>query len=101
MPRTPNGSPRHARLTASVNRERGDAAARLDTARDVQPGELFTVCGQTLLRARLTRITQTPRTWAEDPGSGKRRDLNGKKTTRSGHGPPSRSCATPASASKS
>jgi len=62
-------------LAASVDRERRDTAARLHAARATPPGELFTAGGQTLLRARLTRTTQTTRIWAEDPGSGKRRDL--------------------------
>ena len=60
-------------LAAAVDRGRKDAAARLDAARATPPGELFTVGGQTLRRARLTRSSR--RIWAEDPGSGKRRDL--------------------------
>jgi hypothetical protein len=56
-------------LAASVDRERRDAAARLDAARTVPPGALFTAGGQTLLRARLTRTTQATRIWAEDPHS--------------------------------
>ena len=62
-------------LAASVDRERRDAAARLDAARATPPGVLFTAGGQTLLRARLTRTTQTTRIWAEEPSTGKRRDL--------------------------
>jgi hypothetical protein len=62
-------------LAASVDRERRDAAARLHAARTTPPGELFTAGGQTLLRARLTRTTQTTRIWAEEPSTGKRRDL--------------------------
>jgi hypothetical protein len=42
-------------LAAAVDRERRDAAARLDAARTAQPGELFTAGGQTLRRAALTR----------------------------------------------
>ncbi|MGH3161475.1 MAG: tyrosine-type recombinase/integrase [Streptosporangiaceae bacterium] len=60
-------------LTAAADRERKDAAARLDAARAVPPGEPFTAGGQALHRARLTRPSR--RIWAEDPGSGKRRDL--------------------------
>ena len=60
-------------LTAAVGRGRKDAAARLDTARGTPPGELFTVGGQTLRRARLTRPSRRIR--AEEPGSGTRRDL--------------------------
>jgi len=60
-------------LAAAVDRERKDAAARLDAARVTPPGELFTAGGQTLRRARLAGPSR--RVWAEDPGSGQRRDL--------------------------
>ncbi len=60
-------------LAAAVDRGRKDAAARLDAARAAPPGELFTAGGQTLRRARLARPSR--RIWAEDPDSGKRRDL--------------------------
>jgi integrase len=60
-------------LAAATDRGRKDAAARLDAARDTPPGELFTAGGQTLRRARLAR--PSTRIWAEDPGSGKRRNL--------------------------
>ena len=60
-------------LAAAVDRGRKDAAARLDAARAAPPGELFTAGGQTLRRARLTRSSR--RIWAEEPGSGKRRNL--------------------------
>lgn len=60
-------------LAAAVDRERADAAARLEAARTAGPGELFTAGGQELRRARLT--LPSPRVWAEDPATGKRRDL--------------------------
>lgn len=60
-------------LADSVDRERDAAAARLETARTVQPGEPFTIDGVTLQRARLVR--HSPRTWADDPATGQRRDL--------------------------
>jgi integrase len=60
-------------LIAAVDRARADAAARLDAARATPPGELFTAGGQELRRA-LTCDTG-PRTWAEDPATGKRRNL--------------------------
>ena len=60
-------------LAAATGRGRKDAAARLDAARDTPPGEMFTAGGQTLRRARLARPSAP--TWAEDPGSGKRRNL--------------------------
>ena len=60
-------------LAAAVARNRQDAAAGLDAARTAQPGELFTAGGQTLRRAEVRRLS--PRTWAEDPQTGRRRDL--------------------------
>ncbi|PQP26752.1 tyrosine-type recombinase/integrase [Rhodococcus opacus] len=61
-------------LATVVERERKAAAARLEAARTVEPGEQFTVEGLTLRRARLKR--HSPRTWAEEPDTGRRRDLN-------------------------
>ena len=60
-------------LAAAVDRGRKDAAARLDAARATPPGEVFTAGGQTLRRTRTA--SPSHRTWAEDPGGGKRRDL--------------------------
>ena len=60
-------------LDAAVDRDRIDAGARLDAARATEPGELFTAGGQTLRRPRLSGPSR--RIWAEDPRSGKRRDL--------------------------
>jgi integrase len=63
-------------LAAATDRGRKDAAARLDAARATPPGEMFTAGGQTLRRARMARPgTSSYRLWAEDPGTGKRRDL--------------------------
>jgi integrase len=60
-------------LAAAVDRERKAAAARLESARNAQPGESFTVDGVTLHRAQLAR--HSPRIWAEEPATGRRRDL--------------------------
>lgn len=60
-------------LASAVDRERKAAAARLESARNAQPGELFTVDGVTLHRAQLVR--HSPRIWAEEPATGRRRDL--------------------------
>jgi len=60
-------------LAAAADRGRKDAAARLSAARITLPGEAFTAGGQALLRARLSGPTR--RIWAEDPDTGKRRDL--------------------------
>jgi len=60
-------------LTAAVDRERRNAAVRLHAALATPPGEMFTAGGEEL---RLTRmVTSSPRTWAEDPATGKRRNL--------------------------
>ena len=50
------------------------AAERLQAARDTPAGSLFTAGGQTLRRAVMKTET-TGRIWAEDPATGKRRDL--------------------------
>jgi integrase len=60
-------------LTEAVDRERKAAAARLESARKAQPGESFTVDGVTLRLAQLAR--HSPRVWAEEPATGRRRDL--------------------------
>jgi hypothetical protein len=49
-------------------------AGRLQAARDTPAGSLFTAGGQTLRRAVMKTQT-TGRVWAEDPATGKRRDL--------------------------
>jgi len=61
-------------LAGGIGRAREAAAARLQAATAAQPGELFTAGVQTLRRARMPR-QRSPRIWAEDPGTGKRRDL--------------------------
>ncbi len=60
-------------LVAAVERERMAAAGRLDAAQHATPGEPFTAGGQTLRRSALTH--PSTRLWAEDPVTGKRRDL--------------------------
>ncbi len=60
-------------LVEAVDRERKAAAARLATAQRTHPGETFTVDGVTLRLARLAR--HSPRVWAEEPATGRRRDL--------------------------
>jgi hypothetical protein len=60
-------------LAAAAGRNRTDAAARLAAARAAAPGETFTAGGQQLRRACLAH--PSPRTWAEEPASGERRDL--------------------------
>jgi integrase len=60
-------------LVAAADQSRKEAAARLEAARAARPGDLFTAGGATLRRSRLS--VPSSRTWAEDPGTGKRRDL--------------------------
>jgi integrase len=60
-------------LVDAVDRERKAAATRLHAATNTQPGESFTVDGITLRVAGLAR--HSPRVWAEEPTTGRRRDL--------------------------
>ncbi len=61
-------------LAAFVDAQRVGTAERLHAARSTPAGEVFTAAGQTLRRP-VMRTTATGRVWAEDPDSGKRRDL--------------------------
>jgi integrase len=61
-------------LIATVDRRRKDAAAMLEAARQAQHGQQFTAAGQTLTRIVPAR-SSAAKTWAEDPATGKRRDL--------------------------
>ena len=72
-PADPRTAPRPARPRRRRRPRAPGAAARLDAARAAAPGEQFTAGGQTLRRARTGQPSR--RTWAEDPGTGKRRDL--------------------------
>jgi len=62
-------------LVRTVSERRKAAEALLHTARQAQPGEAFTAAGQTLIRSRVPHATIAGKVWAEDPGTGKRRDL--------------------------
>jgi integrase len=61
-------------LTAWADDQRTAAALRLQTAAGTAAGALFTAGGQTLLRPVMKTET-TGRVWAEDPATGRRRDL--------------------------
>ena len=61
-------------LAAAVDGRRKAAAELLRSARLAAPGETFTAAGQSLVRAAVTR-PDPARVWADDPASGKRRDL--------------------------
>jgi len=61
------------RLVAAAEKERAGAAARLAAAAAAAPGEEFTAGGQTMTRATLRN--PSPRLWADDPLTGRRRNL--------------------------
>ncbi|MGO8889296.1 MAG: tyrosine-type recombinase/integrase [Streptosporangiaceae bacterium] len=61
-------------LVRTTAERRKAAEASLAAARQARPGETFTAAGQTLTRSILTK-TAPARIWADDPGTGKRRDL--------------------------
>ena len=65
-------------LAAWVSAERTATADRLQAAQDTDAGALFTAGGQALRRSVMKTQT-TGRIWAEDPGTGKRRDLRARR----------------------
>jgi transposase len=62
-------------LTAWVDAERTRTDQRLTAAQHAAPGALFTAGGDTLRRTAMKTAT-TGRLWAEDPNTGRRRDLS-------------------------
>jgi hypothetical protein len=62
-------------LSAAVDKARRQAAELLDLARAAAPGALFTAAGQTLRRPVHSSSRPAARIWAEDPATGKRRNL--------------------------
>ena len=61
-------------LVSWVDRERNAAAQRLRAAQASDPGQEFAAGGQVFRRSVMATRTTT-RIWADDPGTGKRRDL--------------------------
>jgi Phage integrase family len=61
-------------LLAKVDADRQAAAGRLRAAEATTPGQLFTAAGQTLRRPARAHAS-AGKTWAQDPGTGKHRDL--------------------------
>ena len=61
-------------LVSWVEAERARTAGLLAAAHQTPPGELFTTA-ETTLRRSMMRTETTGRAWAEDPDSGRRRDL--------------------------
>jgi hypothetical protein len=62
-------------LVRTVNENRKAAGALLQAARQAQHAEPFTAAGQTLVRAITRHGAAAGKIWADDPGTGKRRDL--------------------------
>ena len=62
-------------LAAAVTNALHAATERLRAAQSTEPGGLFTAAGHTLRRA-ITSHATVGKTWAEDPDTGKRRDLS-------------------------
>jgi hypothetical protein len=61
-------------LLARVDARRQESADLVRAARATPPGQLFTVAGQTLRRPARAHAS-ADRAWAQDPGSGRYRDL--------------------------
>ncbi|WP_189960105.1 tyrosine-type recombinase/integrase, partial [Streptomyces alanosinicus] len=61
-------------LVSTVDQRRKDAAAVLEAAQQTSPGAMFTAAGQRLVRA-VVPYGAASKIWAEDPVTGKRRDL--------------------------
>jgi integrase len=62
-------------LVASADAQRRASRERLEAAAAAEPGQVFTAGGQTLRRSVLAIGSRNVRIWADDPGTGKRRDL--------------------------
>ena len=60
-------------LIRSVDDRRTEAELLLTAARRSAPGDTFTATGQTLTRSATRKLTDT--VWADDPATGKRRNL--------------------------
>jgi integrase len=62
-------------LIASADAQRRASSERLKAAMAAEPGQAFTAGGQALRRSVLAIGPRNVRIWADDPGTGKRRDL--------------------------
>ncbi|MGH3123736.1 MAG: hypothetical protein ACRDND_22335, partial [Streptosporangiaceae bacterium] len=62
-------------LIASADAQRRTSRERLEAAMAAGPGQTFTAGGQTLRRSVLAIGPRSVRIWADDPGTGQRRDL--------------------------
>ncbi len=61
-------------LVRAIDERRKNAGEVLQAARQARPGEAFTAAGQTLARS-VTAYSTSGKIWADDPATGKRRDL--------------------------
>ncbi|MDJ0325193.1 site-specific integrase [Cryobacterium sp. PH31-AA6] len=61
-------------LVRSVNQRRQATSELLAAARNTAPGDTFTAAGQTFTRS-IALHSSPEKTWADDPDTGKRRDL--------------------------
>src|SRR5258708_3964969 len=75
--RTRERLPALPRLVAAAEKERADTAGSRAAATATAPGEEFTAGGQTLRRTVLKE--PSPRIWAENCDTGKRRDLTSEE----------------------
>jgi len=62
-------------LVASADAQRRASRECLEAAAAAEPGQAFTAGGQTLRRSVLAIGSRNVRIWADDPGTGQRRDL--------------------------
>jgi integrase len=62
-------------LVASADAQRTASRERLEAAEAAEPGQAFTAGGQPLRRSVLAIGPRNVRIWADNPGTGKRRDL--------------------------
>src|SRR5258708_7005469 len=72
-----NARPPRPRVAAAAEKERAATAGRRAAATATAPGEEFTAGGQTLRRTVLKE--PSPRIWAENCDTGKRRDLTSEE----------------------
>lgn len=84
-------------LVRTVDQRRKNASALLQAARQAPPGQAFTIGDQTLTRSSTKTAAKI---WADDPATGKRRDLGHEDDHAFWAGPPSRSYGSPAAGSK-
>jgi hypothetical protein len=63
-------------VVRAVNEHRKAAEVLLHAARQTQPGQPFTAAGQTLIRSLTRHGAVFGKVWADDPGTGKRRNLD-------------------------